>query len=286
MPPLVSVIIPTYNRTPMLLRALKSVLAQSHARLEIIVVDDGSTDDPEPMIRSLNDPRILYLRQSQNRGAAAARNLGMRHAQGEQLMFLDSDDEFLPGRIGRLLEVFGSLADRPGLIFTNAFEINVKGEKTFTVDPAHPSGYVTTDRRFPASVFTPTSCWMICRDAAQGEFFDEQIYTIEDCDLFARIARKSPSYFLNEALTLKHVHSDAQGRVPLAHAEQTRERMLSKWLPEMKKDRDFLVSFYCTMAKDLVRCGKKKKAIDILWKALSVAPFNVKIVGKLFKAYA
>jgi hypothetical protein len=208
----------------------------------------------------------------------------MKNAKGEYLAFLDSDDEFVSNRLSRLLEVFGSLAQKPGMIFTNALEINSKGEKTTTVGKEHLSGYVTTDFQFPASVFTPTSCWMLRCDVVQNEFFDEELRTAEDCDYFARIARKGGCYFFNEALTLKHVHSDLQGSVPIEYAEQTRERMLEKWLPEMKKDKKFLVDFYCTMAKDLIRCGKKKKASEVLWKAFLLSPFNFRVLGKFMKA--
>lgn len=285
MSPLISVIIPAYNRGQMLRRAVQSVLAQDYASLEIIIVDDASTDDTAAIVQSLKDGRICYVRQAQNKGAAAARNTGMQKARGEYFAFLDADDEFLPARWRRLVDTVLSLTPRPGFIFTNAFELNAKGEKTTTVSQACPTGYVTTRSQFPASVFTPTSCWMLHRDICQDEFFDENIYTIEDCDFFARIVRKCPSYFFNEPLTLKHIHGEAQGRVPIQHAESTRERMLQKWLPEMKKDRRFLVNFYCTMAKDLLQCGKRRKAVDVLIRALLIAPFNFKVLGKLWKAY-
>jgi glycosyltransferase involved in cell wall biosynthesis len=95
-PPLVSVIIPTHNRPNLLQTALTSVLQQSYAQLEIIVIDDGS--EP-PVHLSAPDARIKLIRQETSIGAAAARNLGMRHAQGQFFAFLDDDDEYFPHKL-------------------------------------------------------------------------------------------------------------------------------------------------------------------------------------------
>jgi glycosyltransferase involved in cell wall biosynthesis len=92
--PLVSIILPTFNRADVLLRAIDSVRNQTYPEWELVVVDDGSTDGTEALVRSLPD-RVLYLRQ-ENAGCYVARNLGLRHAKGELITFLDSDDEWLP----------------------------------------------------------------------------------------------------------------------------------------------------------------------------------------------
>lgn len=103
-----SVVIPTYNRREKVVRAISSVLAQDYANIEVVVVDDGSTDGTEPAIRALMDAapqgrRILYLKQN-NSGACVARNRGMMHATGHYLMFLDSDDVILQTKIRSQVE--------------------------------------------------------------------------------------------------------------------------------------------------------------------------------------
>src|SRR5262249_13181427 len=99
--PQFSVVIPVYNRADTLSRVLRSVLAQTFQDFEIVVVDDGSKDDPKSVCDSFHDPRIRYLRQ-ENRGGGAARNAGIDAARGRFVAFLDSDDEFLPQHLERM----------------------------------------------------------------------------------------------------------------------------------------------------------------------------------------
>lgn len=114
--PLVSVILPVYNRPGWLARAVESVLSQSHTNLELLVVDDGSTDDTRRVLEGFL-PRVEILEQS-HAGAEAARNLGLENARGEFVAFIDSDDVWLPDRLSRQLPLFR----RPevGLVFGDA----------------------------------------------------------------------------------------------------------------------------------------------------------------------
>ena len=97
---LVSVVIPTYNRADCLVQTLSSVFGQTHTELEILLVDDGSTDGTRALIERHwgNDSRLRYLFQS-NRGVSAARNYGMREARGAYLALLDSDDAWMPWKL-------------------------------------------------------------------------------------------------------------------------------------------------------------------------------------------
>src|SRR3972149_1034912 len=98
-PPLVSVVIPSYNRADMLRRAIRSVLAQTFTDFELIVVDDGSTDNTVNPVEEFSDSRVRFMRRSVNEGAARARNMGVELSCGEWIAFLDSDDEWLPRRL-------------------------------------------------------------------------------------------------------------------------------------------------------------------------------------------
>ena len=108
--PQISVIIPIYNYALYIQEALTSVLSQGIEKLEIIVIDDGSTDNFEEKINDLNDPRIRIIKQT-NCGAAEARNNGIRHAVGEYIAFLDADDIWTPNKLKLQLEVLINRAD-------------------------------------------------------------------------------------------------------------------------------------------------------------------------------
>ncbi len=112
---MVSVIIPTYNRAELVIRAIKSVSQQTYKDTEIIVVDDGSTDNTVDLISSLNPP-IRYITQA-NTGVAAARNFGLSQAMGEYVAFLDSDDYWLPNKLEKQL----SLINNHICVYTNFF---------------------------------------------------------------------------------------------------------------------------------------------------------------------
>lgn len=121
--PTVSVIIPTYNRAHLIRKSLESVLNQTFDDFEIIVFDDGSTDDTEKVVKQFTDERIRCLRHEQNRGAAAARNTGIRAARGDYIAFLDSDDEWLPHKLAKQLTALQSAPASVGASCTASYHI-------------------------------------------------------------------------------------------------------------------------------------------------------------------
>jgi glycosyltransferase involved in cell wall biosynthesis len=115
--PYFSVVVPTYNRSHLIAPTLRSVLAQTFVDLELLVVDDGSTDDTAAVVQSFRDPRIRYLPIS-NRERGAARNHGLRCARGEYVVFLDSDDEFHPTHLQVLRAAIAEQAHPPNFLAT------------------------------------------------------------------------------------------------------------------------------------------------------------------------
>jgi glycosyltransferase involved in cell wall biosynthesis len=112
----VSVILPTFNRTKTLGAAMNSVLSQSYEDVELIVVDDGSTEDVENLVLGMGDARVKYVRRSRNGGAAAARNTGLALAEGKFIAFQDSDDIWLPGKLMRQVALMSTLPDHVGAV--------------------------------------------------------------------------------------------------------------------------------------------------------------------------
>ncbi len=121
---LVSVVIPAYNAAAFIERTLKSVSSQTWSELEILVVDDGSTDKTVDIVTRLaeKDARIKLLQQ-QNQGVSAARNLGISNARGDYIALLDADDTWMPEKIARQMEVFEDSPEQVGLVYTKSFRV-------------------------------------------------------------------------------------------------------------------------------------------------------------------
>ena len=125
MPPKVSVIIPTYNCAHFLPDAIQSVLDQSFQDFELIVVDDGSTDNTEEVVRSFSDTRLTYIRQV-HQERSAARNTGIQASGGEYVTFLDSDDRYLPGKLSLQVPVLDAHPDK-GMVISGWVEVDKAG---------------------------------------------------------------------------------------------------------------------------------------------------------------
>ncbi len=119
--PLVSIIIPTFNRCGVLKRAVLSAVNQTYKKIEIIIVNDASTDATAEVAGLVNDPRLKYIIHEKNQGLAATRNTGIKNSSGEYITFLDDDDEWAPEKISHQLEVFQNENHGIGLVFTNGY---------------------------------------------------------------------------------------------------------------------------------------------------------------------
>ena len=155
--PIVSVIIPTYNRAEVIERALDSVLAQTYQDYEIIVIDDASTDQTCAVVEAYDDPRIRLIRSHANGGAGAARNAGIVQAQGEYIAFLDSDDEWLAQKLAKQVSLMERLSEEWALCHTGVVVSKANGNSIESCRDERLAG--DAYRRFIAGKFpyaTPT----------------------------------------------------------------------------------------------------------------------------------
>lgn len=183
--PFFSVVIPVYNRAAALAAALASVRAQSFQDFEIVVVDDGSEDDPRAVVGTLNDPRVHFIRQD-NAGGGAARNTGIDHARGMFVAFLDSDDMFLPHHLERMHALLKESAGQAGYARVRVD----RGKGRIFLKPPRAlwpgedmANYLLCDRGF-----TPTSTIVAPREAAASVRFDEHLRVAEDTDFAIRLS--------------------------------------------------------------------------------------------------
>lgn len=189
--PRVSAIITTHNRAHLLRRAIQSVLAQDYPNLELIVVDDGSTDGTEALVRGYSARGVRYLRHSRNRGlAAAGRNTGIDSANGEYVAFLDDDDMWLPSKITKQMHAVGS---RNAILC--GVKINGKHQRRYR-KASLSLRELRYGNRFPPSSLLARRCVL------QESRFDEALAIGEDWDLLIRLAQNQPIMFLPEALVI------------------------------------------------------------------------------------
>jgi glycosyltransferase involved in cell wall biosynthesis len=183
--PFFSVIIPVYNRAHVLGRALESVRAQSFQDFEVLVVDDGSKDDPRAIVQAFGDARVRFIRQD-NAGGGAARNAGIDQARGRFVALLDSDDMFLPHHLASMHALLEGTQDLVGYararvdrglgrVFLKPPRAIRPGEDMAT--------YLLCDRGF-----TPTSTLALPREAAAKIRFEEHLRVAEDTDFAIRLA--------------------------------------------------------------------------------------------------
>jgi glycosyltransferase involved in cell wall biosynthesis len=210
MMPIVSVIIPAYNRANTLPEALRSVQAQTLKDWEAIIIDDGSSDETESVARSFQagDDRIRYIHQT-NRGRSAARNVGIAQAKGEYVAFLDSDDVFLPRKLETQVLAMQAHPEY-GMAYTNYTMMSESGEpiKGWGLRKEVLTGYV-----YPALLYSVgaalmyTSSVIVRRDLfASAGMYDETMHYCEDLDLWRRVARLSPILQIREALIVIRGH--------------------------------------------------------------------------------
>lgn len=227
MTPFFSVVIPVYNRAALLGAALRSVLAQSEQDFEIVVVDDGSADDPRTVVEAFGDPRIRFVRQD-NAGGGAARNRGIREAQGRFVAFLDSDDVFLPQHLAvlrRLLEGTAATAAYARILVDRGHGRRFLKPPRALAPGEEMAAYLLCDRGF-----VPTSTTAVPAALAKAVLYHENLREAEDTDFAIRLALAGCRFVMAETPgAVWHDHYDAAR----SSAARSTAR-LARWLDAMK----------------------------------------------------
>jgi glycosyltransferase involved in cell wall biosynthesis len=217
--PLVSVVIPTYNCARYLGEAIESVLAQTHRPLEIVIVDDGSTDGTDRLVAAYGD-RLRYIRQA-NAGASAARNRGIREAGGGWIAFLDADDTWMDRKLERQLALAAAHPEA-GLVFTDACWFDEHGVRVpswtarrprFREGQALPPGGWYVGQPYEALLlqnFVTTSSALVRREALEGAGgFDPTFHISHDHDLWLRLVAGGPVGYVHEVLVRYQVRGES-----------------------------------------------------------------------------
>lgn len=198
---LVSVIIPTYNRENTIKESVESVLSQTYSNIEVIVVDDGSTDNTQKILQNIKDPRLQVVYQK-NQGACAARNNGIRHAQGKFISFNDSDDIWLKDKLEYQMRIMNN--KHPDISFC---QINMKKGPTFKkVDVGYKEGFLNPVTNL---LGITTQTLLFKSDVLKNNMFDVSMPRYQEFELLLRLADKYHIYCLDKGLVNKNISSDA-----------------------------------------------------------------------------
>lgn len=190
----VSVVVPTYNRGCLVIGALESIFQQTYRPIEIAVVDDGSTDNTADVVRewrvsheSEDDFAVRFIRQN-NKGANAARNCGIRHAAGEFVAFLDSDDRWLPAKIEKQMKIFHSNPET-GAVYCGLLYFDLTTGQVEPDSPRpYPKGWILQNM-LVHDITEGTPCWIVRKKCFQHVgLFDEKLPARQDWDMFIRLS--------------------------------------------------------------------------------------------------
>ncbi len=197
--PCVSVIIPTYNRAALLMEAVNSVLSQTYRDFELVVVDDGSTDDTAHLLRP-HHGRLRYVHQP-HRGVSAARNVGIQFARGEVLAFLDSDDLWVRSKLEEQMAV---MRQSPSCKLVYTDEIWIRRGVRVNQGKRHRkySGWVF-DKVLPLCIISFSSALLRREVVTEVGPLDESLPVCEDYDYWIRVASRYPITFLDKLLVVK-----------------------------------------------------------------------------------
>lgn len=293
--PTVSVIIPTYNRAHLIERAIKSVLNQTYRDFELIIVDDGSTDNTAKVVKSFNDGRIKYIKQQKNKGGSAVRNIGIKAASGKYIAFLDSDDEWLSNKLNKQIDCLAKCSDLVGAVYCSHY---IQDDSLGYMRKASLSELKRGNiYNFLLNGWCPssTSFFMLAvRIFEKSGLFDESLLSFQDYDLWIRVAQHYDFDFVDEPLVIKHQHLGSQVAKDLEPRMKGLELFFEKWGNIIKKEageeafnnirRKHVSAIYQNAIFDNLLASQRREAMKYLKQLWEIQSISLKVLVKVMIA--
>jgi glycosyltransferase involved in cell wall biosynthesis len=275
--PAVSVVIPTHNRADLLEQAIASVLRQSYQNFEIIVVDDGSTDDTRARVDALDDRRVRYVYQ-RNQGLAAARNTGIRASRADYIALLDDDDVWLSDKLRKQMTVMQA-QERVDVVHCDFRFVDLAGNR-LPIEYRRPAsrGSLYEDLMF-GNVITGSGSAVLIRSSCFDHvgLFDEKLRAREDQDLWRRLALAQHRFLcLDDVLLHIRWHSSNMQKDPRRMADanlQYLEKLRAEAPPEFRRHLpEVAYELYSTAALAFVECGRAREALPLAGRIAMLGP--------------
>lgn len=252
----VSVIIPSYNRAHLIEKSVRSVLAQTYKNLEVIVVDDASTDNTEATVRSISDSRVKYVRLAKNSGACAARNEGIRLASGAYIAFNDSDDQWTAEKVRRQLDFL--VEHKADVVICKMECMDADGSFLHFFPNKNGSSRISYNELLryncasTQTFFGKASCF-------KETPFDIKMPRLQDWDDALRLSQKYAVFFQDEVLVRTFIQSDSISSHP-EKGVQAMELLWEKHKDAVSASRSSAEQFFKKKAAFLCYAGKNPVA--------------------------
>lgn len=284
MMPAVSVIMATYNRARLMERALQSALNQTYRDFEIIVVDDGSTDNTAEIIGKYveKDSRVRYIKHDANKGAAASWNTGIAASGGKYIAFIDSDDVWYEDKLEKQVKIFEAASPDVGVVCSGFVKMEKHRKKYCPMIPEVRQKDMDARKCLLKRNFALTSTTMIRRDCLESAgLFDERMPRFQQWDLMIRISKSYRFVFIDEPLVENYPQRDSLSADP-SKTLQGWEIIFEKYFDEFTCDKKLLAYRYNHIGSLLMLAGDPVHGRKYLLRAAAAYPQSVKTWLRLF----
>lgn len=276
--PIVSVIIPTYNRADLVGRAIQSVLNQTYQDFEIIIIDDASTDNTDKIMILLNDKKIKYIKNKKNVGGSESRNIGIKNAKGKYIAFLDSDDEWMPTKLEKQLRKINESSVFAKIIYAGYWV--VKNDILELGQIPSRKGNIHKDLLYQDYV-SPTSTIFLKKNCFEkAGYFNPVLNARQDYDMWLRLSCHYNFDYVKEPLVKLFVTENCITRNIKSRFEAF-HIIISKIIEEMehfpeKEKKSILSTQYFSMARYCQKQSERYFASFFLKEAMRNKPINLK----------
>jgi glycosyltransferase involved in cell wall biosynthesis len=276
--PTVSIIIPTYNREHLLGRAIQSVLDQTYQNFELIIVDDGSTDDTERLVKSFNSEKIRYIRHGENKGPSAARNTGIQSAKGDYIAFQDSDDEWMPRKLEKQMRTFETAQPEVGIVYTDFIFITTNKRKFMPAAGVSPKDGDIFSNLLKGN-FVSLQATVVKRECFErAGIFDERFPPLADWELLLRMSRHYQFKCINEPLVIMYRQPDSISENKRAYI-RAHKLILEAYFQDIKQVKTVLAWHYFKLGHLLCSYGELSQGRSYFIRSLKAHLLNIKALG-------
>lgn len=273
----ISVIIPTYNRANLINIAISSILNQTFKDFEIIIVDDGSTDNTEQLVKGIEDSRIKYIKNDANKGHAEAKNIGIRHAQCDFITFQDSDDESLPTRLEEEYQLLSSLKPEVGFVYSRVFRVEADRKYLFP-SPCHTLNHEDFYKQalnYGVYNIYLGACLFRKSVFEKVGLFNRQMSAFDDFEFFIRAAKYYKFHCLKKPLAIYNYSEDSVCANE-KHTLSDKKKIFCYYYKDIKKSNNIISTHFREIGHSYCFYGNLRKGKIFLQRSFVKNPLNLK----------